>query len=199
MHTFDEALALSDYEQPNLSPTDHQKNSSGRFFTLLVQRSSNRTIIKMWSLKISTQKPVSISDQEVSGPFKARSYSLAGPQFYASALPIVPTAARLIVETKKIYEAPIDFLSDDVEIRSVSVSAGHLSSSSLYPACRTPYFLLVSCSDNTIRFLRCIRDVSKLPSEAYIWECWRMIGDEADPSLYINGKYLIRGCKFCYI
>lgn len=119
MHTFDEALALSDYEQPNSSPVENKdNNSSGKFFTLLVQRTpdSESTVIKMWSVKISTQTPVSINDQEVSGGFKARSYSLAGPQFYASALPIVPTAARLNVETKKIYEAPIDFLSDDVQV-----------------------------------------------------------------------------------
>lgn len=121
MHTFDEALALSDYEQPNLSPSEERNNSSNKFFTLLVQRSpeSGETVIKMWSVRIATQKPVPISDQEVSGPFKARSYSLAGPQFYASALPIVPTAARLSVETKKIYEATVDFLPDDVQVRLI--------------------------------------------------------------------------------
>lgn len=119
MHTFDEALALSDYEQPSSSPVEHQKGSSGKFFSLLVQRSLNRTVIKMWSLKISTQTPLSISEQEMSGSFKARSYSLAGPQFYASALPIVATAARLVVGSKKIYEAPIDFLPDDVEVRAL--------------------------------------------------------------------------------
>lgn len=96
LHTFDEALALSDYEQPNLSPVDKQTSSTGKFFTLLVQRSPNgeSTMIKMWSVKISTQTPVPVTDQEVSSQFKARSYSLAGPQFYATALPSVPTAAR---------------------------------------------------------------------------------------------------------
>ncbi|KAI6176952.1 hypothetical protein M3Y97_00854600 [Aphelenchoides bicaudatus] len=135
MHTFDEGLALSDYEQPNLSPTDTQISSSGKFFTLLVQRSpdGNSTVIKMWSVKICTQTPTAINDQE---------------------------------------------------IRSVTVSAGHLPSSSVYPACRTPYLLLLSCSDNTIRFLRCVRD----PNKSYNWEMWRMIGDSADPSLDISGK-----------
>jgi hypothetical protein len=145
-------------------------------------------MIKMWSLKIATQTPVPISNQEPSGPQKARSYSLAGPQFYASAIPIVPTAARLVVETKKIYEAPIDILPDEVQVRSVSVSAGHLSSASVYPACRTPYFLLVSCTDDTVRFLRCIRDPVLQPVEAYLWETWKMVSDGVDSALDISGK-----------
>jgi hypothetical protein len=71
------------------------------------------------------------------------------------------------------------------------VSAGHLPSSSVYPACRTPYLLLVSCSDNTIRFLRCVRDQNALPTEGYNWESWRMIGDGVDPSLDIAGKPIL--------
>lgn len=94
MHTFDEALALSDYEQPSLSPLESQTSSTGKFFTLLVQRSPDgqSTLIKMWSVKICTQTPTAINDREVSGPFKARSFSLAGPQFYATALPTVPNS-----------------------------------------------------------------------------------------------------------
>jgi hypothetical protein len=128
MHTFDEALALSDYEQPNLSPLERQATSTGKFFTLLVQRSPDgqSTMIKMWSVKIRTQTPVAINDTEVSGQFKARSFSLAGPQFYATALPTVPTAARLQVETRKIYEAPIDFLPDDVQVATFILTIQHL-------------------------------------------------------------------------
>ncbi|KAI6235649.1 hypothetical protein M3Y95_00074000 [Aphelenchoides besseyi] len=184
LHTFDEALALSDYGNEQNVGMDNEGNLSGRFFILLVQRSTNgTTMVRMWSLKISAQSPTPISGGETILSRSAR--SLGGPQFYASATSTAPRAARLRIETEKVYESPID-LPDGVEVKSVSVSAGHLSSASVYPACRTPYFLLLSCSDSTVRFLRCVRSDSN--SDQYIWEMWKMIGAQTDSSLDICGE-----------
>ncbi len=42
-----------------------------------------------------------------------------------------------------------------VEISHVTVSAGHPSSSSIYPACFAPYVITTACSDGCVRFWKC--------------------------------------------
>lgn len=42
-------------------------------------------------------------------------------------------------------------LPEGVEVISANVSAGHLSSASIYPACLAPYLLVTACSDGSIR------------------------------------------------
>lgn len=48
--------------------------------------------------------------------------------------------------------------SQGTRIVSAEPAAGHLSSSSLYPACKAPFVILTSCSDDVIRFWKCIRN-----------------------------------------
>ena len=36
-----------------------------------------------------------------------------------------------------------------------TVAAGHLSSSSIYPACFAPYLVSTACSDGRVRFWKC--------------------------------------------
>lgn len=38
---------------------------------------------------------------------------------------------------------------------SVSVTSGHLSSASIYPACFAPYHFVTACSDGEVRFWHC--------------------------------------------
>ena len=90
---------------------------------------------------------------------------------------------------------------DRVEITNVSVSAGHPSSSSIYPACFAPYVITTACSDGTVRFWKC---ESVDPSGAsdnqavkYEWHEWEMmIRTEDTSSIKVPGLYL---CKlyFC--
>ena len=43
-------------------------------------------------------------------------------------------------------------LPKGVEVIHAVPAAGHLSSSSIYPACLAPYIMVTACSDNVIRF-----------------------------------------------
>ena len=43
-------------------------------------------------------------------------------------------------------------LPKGVEVIHAVPAAGHLSSSSIYPACLAPYIMVTACSDNFIRF-----------------------------------------------
>ena len=46
-------------------------------------------------------------------------------------------------------------LPDGVSVASATMAAGHLSSSSIYPACFAPYLLSTACTDGTVRLWKC--------------------------------------------
>lgn len=59
------------------------------------------------------------------------------------------------------------------------MAAGHLSSSSIYPACFAPYLLSGACSDGRVRFWRCQVDTADLKTDLskrkYSWTEWNMM------------------------
>uniref|UniRef100_A0A8C2SY78 Dmx like 1 n=1 Tax=Coturnix japonica TaxID=93934 RepID=A0A8C2SY78_COTJA len=90
----------------------------------------------------------------------------------------------LTLSSKMVYSQELS-LPEGVEIISVKPSAGHLSSSSIYPVCRAPYLLATSCTDGKVRFWRCRvtteSSVSSMPESkvhsdvTYIWEEWPLL------------------------
>ncbi|CAD5215760.1 unnamed protein product [Bursaphelenchus okinawaensis] len=178
LHVFNEDL-LSDFD------TDKREDSALKFFIILLQRDrSGKIKMKMWSLLILIEKPVPINLCDEDKRF--RRFSVGGPEFLATAADVTPTAAQLTVKTKKVYD---DFLSipSGVTVNEVVTCAGHLPSSSVYPACRTPYLILLSCSDNKVRFLRCTQNKGSENSINHRWEAWGMINGATDSSLSIHG------------
>lgn len=62
--------------------------------------------------------------------------------------------SHVLITTTKVctQELPIP---DGVELVHAAPAAGHLSSSSIYPACFAPYIIVTACSDSTVRFWNC--------------------------------------------
>ncbi|CAD5221721.1 unnamed protein product [Bursaphelenchus xylophilus] len=183
----DEILLLHVFNEDLLSDFDyHGKSESGfNFFVILIQKTKEEKItLKMWSLNISVQKPTSITLNTENRKF--RRFSVGGPEFLATAADVTPTAAQLIVKTVKVYDDILNMPSN-ITVDNVVTSAGHLPSSSVYPACRTPYLLLLSCSDSKVRFLRCTQKKEGDLETTYCWEIWGMISGMADSSLSIPG------------
>ncbi|KAK6180445.1 hypothetical protein SNE40_012599 [Patella caerulea] len=58
------------------------------------------------------------------------------------------------LSTAKVCSHKLD-LPDTVDVVCATVSAGHLSSASIYPACFAPYQLVTACTDGEIRFWKC--------------------------------------------
>lgn len=81
---------------------------------------------------------------------------------------------------------------------------GHLSSSSIYPACSAPYLLATSCSDEKVRFWRCrVTDGESTTSQnakvdlAYIWEEWPLLiedGLQSNSSITVPGRPVEVSC-----
>jgi hypothetical protein len=78
-------------------------------------------------------------------------------------------------------------LPKGVEVIHAVPAVGHLSSSSIYPACLAPYVMVTACSDNTIRFWRIILvpaessssgggggSTSSIPGDNFEWQEWKM-------------------------
>jgi len=65
-------------------------------------------------------------------------------------------------------------LPEGVQVLHATASAGHLSSSTIYPACFAPYLFSTACSDGFIRFWAC-----ELVNQEYRWIEWQMIGQQS--------------------
>ena len=91
-------------------------------------------------------------------------------------------------------------VSQGIEITNVTVSAGHPSSSSIYPACFAPYVITTACSDGTVRFWKC-ETVDKgvesgTPPVKYKWHEWEMmIRTEDTSAVKVPGLYYFQFLK----
>ena len=66
-------------------------------------------------------------------------------------------------------------------------AAGHLSSSSIYPACLAPYLLVTACSDNTVRFWAAVDISDNKGGDKFGWEEWQMESESGSSSIVIPG------------
>lgn len=69
-------------------------------------------------------------------------------------------------------------LPDGVSVVTATAAAGHLSSSSIYPACFAPYLISTGCSDKRVRFWKCISQEDQSDGfklEQYEWVTWDMM------------------------
>lgn len=82
-------------------------------------------------------------------------------------------------------------LGDGVEVIHASPVAGHLSSSSIYPACFSPYIIVTACSDSSIRFWKCNVSENDQNCEInYKWMEWNMMGKDEESRIDVNGQPL---------
>ncbi|XP_043915100.1 dmX-like protein 1 [Protopterus annectens] len=101
------------------------------------------------SLTPSDEKCGSSSPDQLPSPFS---------QKYRACRANLQSTSRLTLSSVKVYSQEMT-LPEGVEIISVTPSAGHLSSSSIYPVGCAPYLLATSCSDGKVRFWRCNVDL----------------------------------------
>ncbi|XP_024225203.1 dmX-like protein 2 isoform X2 [Bombus impatiens] len=101
-----------------------------------------------------------------------------------------PQNSHVLITTTKVCTQELP-LPDGVEVIHAAPAAGHLSSSSIYPACFAPYIVVTACSDSTIRFWKC--KVTKNQSNSkldYEWCEWEMIRKDQESTIDITGQPL---------
>ncbi|CAL1683436.1 unnamed protein product [Lasius platythorax] len=97
--------------------------------------------------------------------------------------------SHVLITTTKVCTQELP-LPDGVEVIHAAPAAGHLSSSSIYPACFAPYIIVTACSDSTVRFWKC--KVTKIPDDKldYEWCEWEMIRKDQESTIDITGQPL---------
>uniref|UniRef100_A0A7E4VLC2 WD_REPEATS_REGION domain-containing protein n=1 Tax=Panagrellus redivivus TaxID=6233 RepID=A0A7E4VLC2_PANRE len=190
LHVFNEELTLNnvvendEHAERNSLVIDRSRSAtfSDNYFIVMVVRTATEDRLRMWSLTVASQLPVPmknyVDDEEVKPD---------GDDFYPAAPTNPPSVAKLSITSKVVYDEPIE-LPSGVRVLNCVVAAGHLPSAGLYPACRAPYLLLLSCSDDHIRFLRCATRSNPDGTYEHEWNQWKMISDDIDSELELDGE-----------
>ncbi|XP_057272660.1 dmX-like protein 1 [Pezoporus wallicus] len=201
-HVFQEDFILSNQEKEipekktNSSDSGNQQNGfSEKFYLIVVEYTQNCSLLHMWHLHLKSI-PVSVDEKRDSTTAglatQTEVYSspdlekIQSPftQKYQACRANLQSTSWLSLSSKMVYSQKLD-LPEGVEIISVKPSAGHLSSSSIYPVCRAPYLLATSCSDGKVRFWRCrvttessassMPECSAQSDVTYVWEEWPLL------------------------
>ncbi|KAL1773749.1 dmX 1 isoform X3 [Sigmodon hispidus] len=222
LHVFQEDFILNNLEKKRLGKDNillDQGNSAHRFsekFYLVVieYTQNNRSLLRMWDLHL---RSIPVSLDETTDTKLSEAHSLPEEHYSSSPEKILSpfsqrfqacranlqSTSRLSLFSEMVYSKEMD-LPEGVEIISVKPSAGHLSSSSIYPACSAPYLLATSCSDDKVRFWRCrVTNGESATSKngkidlVYIWEEWPLLiedGLQSNSSITVPGRPVEVSC-----
>ncbi|XP_032373939.1 dmX-like protein 2 isoform X2 [Etheostoma spectabile] len=190
---------------------------SEKFFLVVIEKDLNRnSVLQMWHLHL---KSVQACVDELSPDFSFQSQLMVPSQVVNAdsspeTSPIRPlprsastanlqSASKLILSSKLVYSKRLD-LPHGVEVTRATPSAGHLSSSSIYPVCLAPYLIVTTCSDSRVRFWHCAVEGDDGYSEedrdnrAYRWEPWALMNEEEDnnSAVCVSGRPVAVSCSY---
>jgi hypothetical protein len=176
---------------------DLQRNSvfEEPFYIVVLERTQNGTTLHMWRIVIASQ-PISADELTSSMMYvpdsniiqdldeteidpKTGRPSMAGIDVDMKNIPGTSDyCPKVNISTTKVCTQELP-LPEGVDVVHAAPAAGHLSSSSIYPACFAPYIIVTACSDSNVRFWKC--NVSKKKPEGnghkfkYEWCEWEMV------------------------
>ncbi|XP_075692421.1 dmX-like protein 1 isoform X2 [Rhinoderma darwinii] len=205
LHVFQEDFIVGNLKKTGSSgisdlPSDSENSQSGfseKFYLVVIECTKNKpSVLHMWKLHLKSI-PVSLEEKSVldtseNNPPREDSFNSASgdkvqsplTQRYQTCKANLQSTSKMSLLSELVYSQELSF-PDGVEVISVKPSAGHLSSSSIYPVCNAPYLLATSCSDSKVRFWRCTvdSDLSLSPSDLengiiYTWEEWPLLNED---------------------
>ena len=161
------------------------------FYVLLVEKKSDKGLFNfdmhMWKVSLCLEGSNAPDDNDDSS-------GTVTPDQNENGKNNENMTSEIHVNTKKVCCQKLP-LPADVEIVDCVAAAGHLSSSSIFPACLAPYLIITACTDNSVRFWRTIAKDSR--SEQYEekenefeWEEWKMESTEGTSTINVPGRPL---------
>uniref|UniRef100_A0A3B4XDR1 Dmx-like 2 n=1 Tax=Seriola lalandi dorsalis TaxID=1841481 RepID=A0A3B4XDR1_SERLL len=199
-------------------PSDYQPAPfSEKFFLVVIEKDLNRnSVLQMWHLHLksvqacvdepspdySFQSQLMVPNQVVNADSSPETSPIR-PLPRSASTANLQSASKLILSSKLVYSKRLD-LPHGVEVTRATPSAGHLSSSSIYPVCLAPYLIVTTCSDSRVRFWRCAVEGDEGYSEdehdnrAYRWEPWALMNEEEDNNSAVNvsGRPVAVSCSY---
>ncbi|XP_055600710.1 dmX-like protein 2 isoform X3 [Uranotaenia lowii] len=185
---------------------DLQRNSQFEepFYLVVLERTHNGTTVHMWRIVIASQPagpdemsssmmyvPDSNLVQDLEDPEFIHRASMAGVQAQDEEKAHVDHSPHVNISTTKVCTQELP-LPDGVDVIHAAPAAGHLSSSSIYPACFAPYIVVTACSDSIVRFWKCnvTKDTKDKLNFKYDWREWDMIRRDQESTIDVNGQLL---------
>ncbi|XP_068836222.1 dmX-like protein 1 isoform X4 [Capricornis sumatraensis] len=222
LHVFQEDFILNNLEKKRLGKdrmlSDAGSSPNGfseKFYLIVIEcTQDNRSLLHMWNLHLKSI-PVSLDekvDTKISEAtwqpeelYSSSPEKILSPfsQKYQACRANLQSTSKLTLSSEMVYSQELH-LPEGVEIISVKPSAGHLSSSSIYPICSAPYLLATSCSDEKVRFWRCRVMAGESATSkngetdlTYIWEEWPLLiedGLQSNSSITVPGRPIEVSC-----
>ncbi|XP_056428268.1 dmX-like protein 2 isoform X1 [Hyla sarda] len=190
---------------------------SEKFFLVVIEKDGkNRSVLNMWHLHLKSvqacvAKPADQTPSEnfltIPGQITVESspdtFPSTSPLTRSASIANLQTASKLILSSKLVYSHPLD-IPGGVEVIRATPSAGHLSSSSIYPVCLAPYLVVTTCSDSKVRFWRCsVQPLQEFDGGeeqySYCWKEWSLMNeglDESSSSVTVTGKPVAVSCSY---
>uniref|UniRef100_A0A8C1VG41 Dmx-like 2 n=1 Tax=Cyprinus carpio TaxID=7962 RepID=A0A8C1VG41_CYPCA len=173
---------------------------SEKFFLVVIEKDANRnSVLQMWHLHLRSLTVPLNQNYGDSSPDTTPGHS---PLPRSSSSANLQSASKLILSSKLVYSQRLD-LPPGVELIRATPSAGHLSSSSIYPVCLAPYLIVTNCSDGRVRFWHCRVDMDlSVPhlkeTRLYRWEHWKLLKEEEDndSSVSVAGRPVAVSCSY---
>uniref|UniRef100_A0A8D3DLP2 Dmx-like 2 n=1 Tax=Scophthalmus maximus TaxID=52904 RepID=A0A8D3DLP2_SCOMX len=223
LHVFQEDFILGYKPQkepeaytPAFPSEDYQPAPfSEKFFLVVIEKDLNRnSVLQMWHLHLkSVQACVGKPDysfqsqlmvpNQVANADSSPETSPIRPLPRSASTANLQSASKLILSSKLVYSKRLD-LPHGVEVTRATPSAGHLSSSSIYPVCLAPYLIVTTCSDSRVRFWRCAVEgddgycENERDNRAYRWEPWALMNEEMDnnSAVSVSGRPVAVSCSY---
>ncbi|XP_028257118.1 dmX-like protein 2 isoform X7 [Parambassis ranga] len=188
---------------------------SEKFFLVVIEKDLNRnSVLQMWHLHLksvqacvdepspdySFQSQLMVPNQLVNADSSPET-SPVRPLPRSASTANLQSASKLILSSKLVYSKRLD-LPHGVEVTRATPSAGHLSSSSIYPVCLAPYLIVTTCSDSRVRFWRCDVDGDDGDDDhnnrVYHWEPWTLMNEEKDnnSAVCVSGRPVAVSCSY---
>uniref|UniRef100_G3PWX1 Dmx-like 2 n=1 Tax=Gasterosteus aculeatus TaxID=69293 RepID=G3PWX1_GASAC len=223
LHVFQEDFILGYKPQtepeafPPAFPYYQPAPFSEKFFLVVIEKDLNRnSVLQMWHLHLKSvqacvdeRSPDSSFQSELMVPNQAVNADSSPETSPIRPLPRsastanLQSASKLILSSKLVYSKRLD-LPHGVEVTRATPSAGHLSSSSIYPVCLAPYLIVTTCSDSRVRFWHCAVEGDDGYSEddrdtrCYRWEPWALMNEEEDnnSAVCVSGRPVAVSCSY---
>ena len=157
---------------------DLQDQFSEPFYVLLMEKVGQKVQMHMWRLVLSSE-PEQLKDYDSSGS------GTPEPGFEHHAHHV--QMSQVHVSTEKVSTMMLP-LPEGVQVVHAVPAVGHLSSSSIYPACLAPYVIVTACSDKTIRFWRAKMSPYESSTPHFEWEEWKMASNDGNSAIEVPGR-----------
>ncbi|UYV72066.1 DMXL1 [Cordylochernes scorpioides] len=155
------------------------------FLVVLEKEDSGQSVLHMWRLVVSSMCSAAGNVQTEQEETEKTSRSNS-PTFAEESSAHQPHAQPLKITTTKVCTQALP-LPPDVEVVHATPSAGHLSSSNIYPACYAPYLISTACTDGSVRFWYCDVTTSN-GNDVYTWLEWEMLLNRKSSEISVPGK-----------